>query len=231
MVAPERENPAWNYEDLALFLGAMLPCFTAALVLVHQIRFPSDGVQTMTLQFVFYLLLLGALYALIAGRYHQPFWRSLGWIFPTRGAVLCILTGPFLAIALAALSAILRAPDEPVIQNLMTDRLSLVAVVVFGSLLAPIFEELVFRGFIFPLLARSLGPWASIFLTALAFALLHGSQFHWAWQSILIIGLAGITFGLARYKTGSTTAATAIHVGYNSTLFAVFLVQRGLTRS
>ena len=221
-----RENPAWSYEDLALFLGAMLPCFAVALLLVHRIRFPSDGVQTMALQLVFYTFLLGALYALIAGRYGEPFWRSLGWIFPSRGAWLCILAGPLLAIALAALSAVLRAPEEPVIQNLMTDRMSLIAVVVFGSLLAPIFEELVFRGFIFPLLARSLGAWPGIFLTALAFALLHGSQFHWSWQSILIIGLAGIAFGLARYKTGSTAAATAIHVGYNSTLFAVFLVQR-----
>jgi membrane protease YdiL (CAAX protease family) len=222
-----RENPAWSYEDLVLFLGAMLPCFTAALLLVHQIRFPSDGVQSMTLQLVFYALLLGALYALVAGRYHQPFWRSLGWTIPSRGAWLCILAGPVLAIALAALSAVLRAPEEPVIQNLMTDRASLIAVVTFGSLLAPVFEELVFRGFVFPLLARSLGAWPGIILTALAFALLHGSQFHWAWQSILIIGLAGVAFGLARYQTGSTAAATAIHVGYNSTLFAAFLVQRG----
>jgi membrane protease YdiL (CAAX protease family) len=223
----QREGPAWSYEDLVLFLGAMLPCFTAALLLVHQIRFPSDGVQSMTLQFVFYALLLGALYALIAGRYHQPFWRSLGWTIPSRGILLCIFAGPFLAVALAALSALLRAPEEPVIQNLMTDRMSLIAVVAFGSVLAPIFEELVFRGFIFPLLARSLGPWPSIFLTALVFSLLHGSQFHWSWQAILVIGLAGISFGLARYKTGSTAAATAIHIGYNSTLFAVFLLQRG----
>jgi membrane protease YdiL (CAAX protease family) len=221
-----RENPAWNYEDLALFLGAMLPCFTAALVLVHAIRFPSDGVQTMTLQLVFYALLLGALYALVAGRYHQPFWRSLGWTVPASGTWLCIVTGPFLAIGLAVLSAILHAPEEPVIQNLMTDRMSLIAVVVFGSILAPVFEELVFRGFVFPLLARSLGAWPGILVTALAFALLHGSQFHWAWQSILIIGLAGIAFGLARHKTGSTAAATAIHIGYNSTLFVAFLVQR-----
>jgi membrane protease YdiL (CAAX protease family) len=75
-------------------------------------------------------------------------------------------------------------------------------------------------------LARSLGAWPGILATALAFALLHGSQFHWAWQSILIIGLAGIAFGLARHKTGSTAAATAIHIGYNSTLFVAFLVQR-----
>ena len=221
-----RENPAWSYEDLALFVGAMLPCFTAALVLVHAIRFPSDGVQTMTLQFVFYVLLLGALYALIAGRYHQPFWRSLGWTVPSSGTWICIVTGPFLAIGLAVLSAVLHAPEEPVIQNLMTDRWSLIAVVVFGSFLAPVFEELVFRGFIFPLLARSLGAWPGILLTALAFALLHGSQFHWSWQSILIIGLAGIAFGMARHKTGSTAAATAIHIGYNSTLFVAFLVQR-----
>jgi len=228
MVAGEqRENPAWSYEDLVLFLGAMLPCFTAALLLVHQIRFPSDGVRSMTLQFVFYVLLLGALYALIAGRYHQPFWRSLGWTIPSRGILLCILAGPALAIALAALGALLRAPEELVIQNLMTDRLSLIAVVAFGSVLGPFFEELVFRGFIFPLLARSLGAWPGILLTAVAFALVHGSQFRWSWQAILVIGLAGVSFGAARYKTGSTAAATAIHIGYNSTLFAVFLLQRG----
>jgi uncharacterized protein len=222
-----RENPAWNYEDLALFLGALLPCFTAALVLVHAIRFPSDGVRTMTLQFVSYVLLLGALYALVAGRYHQPFWRSLGWIVPSSGTWLCIITGPFLAIGLDVLGVILHVPEEPAIQNLMTDRMSLIAVVLVGSFLAPAFEELVFRGFIFPLLARSLGAWPGILLTALAFALLHGSQLHWSWQSILIIGLAGVAFGLARYKTGSTAAATAIHIGYNSTQFiALFLVQR-----
>jgi membrane protease YdiL (CAAX protease family) len=231
MTAPtgeHRENPAWSYEDLVLFVGALIPCFTAALVLMRVIRFPGEGVQTMALQFLFYVLLLAILYFLVARRYGQPFWRSLGWTLRFRGMGWCIVAGPILAIGLATLGAVLRAPAEPVIQNLVTDRLSLIVVVVFGSLLAPAFEELVFRGFVFPLLARSLGAWPGILLTALCFGLLHGSQFHWAWQSILVIALAGVAFGFARYTTGSTAAAAAVHIGYNSTLFTAFLIQKSL---
>ena len=62
--------------------------------------------------------------------------------------------------------------------------------------LAPVFEELVFRGFLFPLVAEYAGPWAAILLTAIPFALLHGAQYSWAWQQIIIIGIAGFVFGL-----------------------------------
>ncbi len=66
----------------------------------------------------------------------------------------------------------------------------------FGVVLAPIFEEMLFRGFLLPLLARSLGPWLGILLTAVPFALLHGAQNHWAWQPIVLIGMAGIVVWL-----------------------------------
>jgi len=58
------------------------------------------------------------------------------------------------------------------------------------------------------------------------FAALHGPQYHWAWQVLLTVGLAGVVFGVARIKTGSTAAAAILHVGYDATLFAAFLLQR-----
>jgi len=98
----------------------------------------------------------------------------------------------------------------------------------FLTVFGPVFEELLFRGFLFPLLARSVGPWPGILLAATPFALVHGSQYHWSWQHLTVVGLAGAVFGFVRYKSGSTAAATLVHTGYNATLFIGFLVQKSL---
>jgi membrane protease YdiL (CAAX protease family) len=217
-------KPFWSYEDLMLFLGATLPAFVIASFAVRPIHFPNDGVRQVAFQSLWYLMLVLTLYGLLV-RYKRPFWRSLGWTLSFRGAALCVIVGPALAIGLATLAAALHAPAETAIQNLVTDRLSRVAVMLFVSLLGPIFEELVFRGFVLPLFEASAGAWAAVFMTAIPFALLHGPTVRWSWQSMFVIALAGVAFGFARVMTGSTTAAALVHVGYNSTLFAVFLIQ------
>jgi len=223
-----RNEMFWSFEDLALFIGAVFPALAGALLVVQPFHFPNRGVQALVYQSSAYALMLGALYLLIAWRYRRPFWRSLGWTFELREAWLWVLAGPPLAIALAALAAVLHAPANPSIQSLITDRSSMIAVVVFGTLVGPVFEELVFRGFLQPLLVRSMAAWVAIILTAVPFALLHGPGFGWAWQSVLIVGLAGVVMGFVRNRTGSTAAAALVHVGYNSTLFAGFLLQRSI---
>ena len=85
----------------------------------------------------------------------------------------------------------------------------------FVVVLGPVFEELVFRGFLLPLLVQTFGPAGGILLTALPFALLHGAQNQWAWQQITVIGIAGAAFGYAKYRTGSTAASTLLHSGFN----------------
>ena len=107
---------------------------------------------------------------------------------------------------------LLRAPEVPdPVKDLITGRASLVIVMVFAVVLGPIYEELFFRGFLFPLLAKTFGAAAGIFLSALPFALLHGAQNQWAWQQITLVGLAGSAFGFVRYRTGSTAASTILH--------------------
>jgi membrane protease YdiL (CAAX protease family) len=227
-----RKEPFWGYEELALFIGAWFPCWALALLLVRvglalaPAAFSSDAVKTLAVQSLLYVLLLGSLYLLISARYRLPFWRSLRWTFDYRGVWLCFIAGPALAFALSALGVALRTPPASPIQDLVTDRRSLLIVMLFVTLLGPAFEELVFRGFLFPLLARSLGPWPGILLSAIPFALLHGPQNHWVWQQVVLVAMAGTVFGFVRYKTGSTAAAASVHVGYNMTFFLGFLVQR-----
>jgi membrane protease YdiL (CAAX protease family) len=224
---PESGNtPFWGYEDLALFVGSVLPALAIATIFVRQFHFPNGGVQTLVFQCTLYVLLLGMLYLLIAQRYHKPFWRSLGWKFEYRHHWLYVFIGPPLAIALAALAAVLHAPANPTIQNLITDRNSLIAVVFFGAFAGPAFEEMVFRGFLQPLFERNMPAAIAILLAAIPFALLHGPGFGWAWQSMLVVGIAGLVMGFVRHQAGSTAAAALVHIGYNSTLFAGFLLQR-----
>jgi membrane protease YdiL (CAAX protease family) len=230
-MTPETElrvYPFWTYEDLGLLIGSIIPIFILALLVVRGVPFPGAALRAMVFQLLIYGLLLGMLYMLVSWRYAEPFWSSLGWR-PFRLPFLCAAAGPLLAISSSTLGVLLKAPPLPSpIEDLISDRRSLFITMLFLTVIGPVFEELMFRGFLFPLLARSAGPWFGILLSAIAFALVHGSQYHWSWQHLSVVGLAGAVFGFVRYKTNSTAASTLVHTGYNATLFIGFMVQRSL---
>lgn len=108
----------------------------------------------------------------------------------------------------------------------MRDRLSIALIGLFSSTLGPLCEELVFRGFFQPLLIRTFGVPLGILLCAVPFALLHGPQYHWSWQVVVLLTLAGATFGYTRLLTRSTAASTLVHATYNLTFFMGYLLQR-----
>jgi membrane protease YdiL (CAAX protease family) len=226
--AEPREYPFWTYEDLGLLIGSVIPVFLLATLMVYVAPLAGGAVRLMVYQLLIYALLLGVLFLLVAWRYAKPFWRSLRWR-PFRLPFLYAAAGPVLAIVTSTLGVLLKAPPLPSpIEDLISDRRSLFIMMLFLTLIGPVFEELMFRGFLFPLLARSVGPWLGILLTATPFALVHGSQYHWSWQHLTLVGFAGAVFGFVRYKSGSTAAATLVHTGYNATLFIGFLVQKSL---
>jgi len=222
----------WGFEDLALFLGAILPAWLAGLLLVRFLRtlapvaFSNNAVRALAFQSAIYALLVGALWMVITFRYRRPFWYSMGWVVPERGKWWCIIGGPALAIGLSIFGVLLRTPAIPTpVESLISGRGSLLVVAFFAVVVGPVFEELLFRGFLQPLLERALGAWPAILLAATGFALLHGQEYQWAWQQLLVVGLAGAAFGYARYKTGSTAAGALLHGGYNLTFFVGYLIQ------
>jgi membrane protease YdiL (CAAX protease family) len=187
--------------------------------------FTSKAVETLTFQGLMYAFLWGALYLLVGTRYGRPFAQAIRWRSDFRRPWIFVLGGPLLAIVVSSVGVLLRAPMSPSpVDTMIAGRASLLFVALFAVIAAPIFEELVFRGFLQPLLSRGLGPAAGILISATAFGLLHGQQSQWAWQLVLAIGLAGATFGYVRERTGSTAAAAALHAGYNATFFAGYLV-------
>lgn len=224
-------EPFWSWDDLAIFLLLALPSLlignAVAMAGVKLIPGPHPkALEVVPGQFLAYLFWFGALWALMKMRYDRPFWHSLGWVPPRRWVGLCVAGGPVLAILVGMLGVALKTPDvQTPMKDLMSDGTSLTIVLLFGVTAAPICEELAFRGFMLPLLARSLGAFSAIVLTAIPFGLLHGTQYGWHWQQVLLITCAGMAFGCVRHWTGSTAASALIHATYNLTFFTTFVGQ------
>jgi membrane protease YdiL (CAAX protease family) len=233
--SPPERDPFWSYGDLLIFAGLTLPCLLLGLGLVKAafwIFHLHPAVRTWELlaaQFAFYALLSGVLMALFRVQYDRPFWRSLGWV-ATRLPFFTVVTGGVgLALGVMLLGVLIRTPRiESPLTELLKDPTSLVLVAIFGSIVAPVCEELLFRGFLQPLLVRSLGAAAGIVATALPFGMLHFQEYGNSWRHVLLISLSGVAFGWMRQVTGSTKAAAGMHAAYNAFQFVLLLAAKGL---
>ncbi len=79
-------------------------------------------------------------------------------------------------------------------------------------LVAPILEEVVFRGFIQRVLVCKIGVWPGLALTAIFFGLIHVSDP----QAVIPVTMLGLALGWLREKTGSLLAPLILHVVNNA---------------
>jgi membrane protease YdiL (CAAX protease family) len=125
-----------------------------------------------------------------------------------------------LALGVQVAQAFLPAPESSPIQELLKQPANTWLLAAFGILVAPFVEEMFFRGFLFPVLARRLASQAAVLLTALAFTAVHGPQLANHWAPLLLLFTVSLAFTLARAHSGSVAVPFLMHVGYNTTLFA-----------
>jgi membrane protease YdiL (CAAX protease family) len=76
-------------------------------------------------------------------------------------------------------------------------------------------EELLFRGYAFQLLIRTLGPFATILPTSMMFGLMHSAN-----PGVSVLGIIntvafGILFGYAVWRTGALWLSIGLHFGWN----------------
>ncbi len=231
-------DPFWGYNDLLLFLGTapialLLGGFLIKMVFVVFRIHPSESVvELLPEQLLGYIFLFGALAAIFRVWYDRPFWQSLGWGPMRLPFSLVIVAGMAAGLMVAFGSELIQMKDEPnPLTDLMKGRTALILMAIFGVTVAPVAEELAFRGFLQPLLVRSLGPAPGILLTAIPFGLLHYQEYGNSWRHVALICLAGAAFGVMRQITGSTKAAALMHASYNSLFFlAVFSTGKDLHR-
>ena len=232
---PHQERyPFWTYGDVFLFCGLAVPSLLLAWAVVKgafavmRLRPAAPAVEPLTEQFVLYLLLFGGLMLIFRLEYDRPFWRSLAWTGMRIPALWVALAGVACAYTVAVLGQAIHTPTgRNQITDLLADRASLLMMTVFGVTLGPVCEELAFRGFLQPLLVRSLGAVPGVLLAAVPFGLLHYQEYGNSWRHAVIVAAAGAAFGWMRHATGSTKAAALMHASYNGLFFVAALAQRG----
>ena len=226
----------WTLRDLLLFIAfipfALLAANLVALTGYAALRpftgwpagpaaLRSNTFFLLALQILFYLFVLGFLYLVSKLRHPQPFWQSLGWKKPAgREAAKWLLGG--CALAMAANLALLLRPDTTdfPLEHLFNSRGASYALGGFAIGIAPVIEEVVFRGLLFAVCERAAGWRFAVVITALLFAGLHVPEYWDAWNHVWVILGVGMVFSLARGLSGALTPSIFLHIGYNSLMMA-----------
>jgi membrane protease YdiL (CAAX protease family) len=123
-----------------------------------------------------------------------------------------------LTVSLDLLGRFLPMPKSTPFEQFFAHPLDAYLITIFAVTVGPLMEELFFRGFLYPVLARRLGAFWGVILTALPFGLIHSVQYGNAWAAVLVVVLVGVVLTLVRAATKSVAASFLVHVGYNATL-------------
>ncbi|MGQ4649513.1 CPBP family glutamic-type intramembrane protease [Lyngbya aestuarii] len=103
------------------------------------------------------------------------------------------------------------------------DNLALLIFFLTASVAAPVFEEMIFRGFLLPSLTRYLSVWGAIIASALLFAIAHLSL-----SEVLPLATLGIVLGFVYTRSRNLLAPMLLHGLWNSgTLLSLFILGSG----
>ena len=96
------------------------------------------------------------------------------------------------------------------------DFLTIFTFLLYLSILTPVVEEVVFRGFVLDLASERYGDWFSIFISAFLFAIVHVEG-----VTVANAFIAGLIFGHLRIRTGSLWPPIILHFIWNTHLYLV----------
>ena len=232
---PLVENPIWNGWDVLLIAALTFVTMLVLQLLVIAgavwLFYPHSNlamvaqkpILLLVSQFLIYAAVAACMVMLVEGKYHVPFWRAIRWNWP-RSEWKLLAVGAAMLVTLGMLQNLLPMPKDTPFEHLFDRPRDAYLLAIIAVSLGPLIEELFFRGFMYPVLARRWGAAWGIVLTALPFGLIHLPQYGWAWGAALVIVLVGVVCGVVRAVTGSVGASFLVHAGYNGTQMIIALV-------
>src|SRR5215469_4298886 len=201
-------------------------------------------------QAVSYVILLAVSWVLFPRLWDRSFAQGIEWnaLAAKRWWYWIVIAGAAMSgLAQLALRFVAEPKSSPLDQILRTpDGAWLMTA--FGVLLAPLTEEIAFRGFLLPALAiaydwlspertpAGLQKWqssamhsraalifASIF-SSIPFALMHAGQLQHAWGALGILYAVSLVLSAVRVRTNSVASSVLMHATYNLTVFVVLFI-------
>ncbi|MBE7220524.1 MAG: CPBP family intramembrane metalloprotease [Caulobacteraceae bacterium] len=130
------------------------------------------------------------------------------------------IAGLTLAYIMISTWSVEHARDRSLLVGGPTDPLLITTLIANLVLLAPLAEELLFRGWIYTALRRSFSFWPSYLATLVLFAGIHWDASHTRVVQVLPLAAA---LGLMRERAGSIRPTIALHAVYNMVIIAIRL--------
>lgn len=259
---PEDLRISWSWAHLIVFLafgfGSLVIVQLVGVLLLTANRHLSTKQLQQLIEskpqflvgtnVLWYGLLFLFLYVTLAALRGLPFWRSLGWNRlksapqASKGNPwMYFFSGCGLAIFVAIASSRIKNTDHVPIQELFKNRTGAMLLMAMAVFVAPLVEETIFRGYLYPLFASKfsriaersgadsaralrVGTTIGILLTGILFGLMHGAQLGWTWGLVGLLTLVGVIFTFARAWTGTVLASFLLHLGYNSMIAVTSII-------
>ncbi len=192
-------------------------------IVEYSVRLPSNGFFV-AMTIIFSAPICTALTVFFTRLSNNaPIINYLGLQKPTARQLVTWVSflGTWLIYSVATLY-VLNLPIDPFMYRILATMYSPTALYLAYFFLAPIWEELFFRGFLFQaLICSRLGPIGAIGLTSLVWALMHLNYGAW---SVIKIFFLGVLLGFARYKTESTYLTMVMHSLNNFVAITAFIL-------
>lgn len=200
-----------------------------------------------------YMATLLASWLLYAEVWQRGFLDGLQWHWSTarRQAGRLVSLGLLMGAMMQLVTHFVTPPKTLPIDEFFSTQADAWLITLFGTVMAPLFEEICFRGFLVPAFAiaydwlslprteearrhwqatTTLTPLGLIFsavLTSLLFALMHAQQVAHLWVALLGLFLISLVLTFVRVKTQSLAASVLVHGAYNGFVFLMVMVGTG----
>lgn len=127
------------------------------------------------------------------------------------GFVVIIACNVLYSLLIQAFNLPLRTNSDALLQQAKYAPISTFALLAGAVLVAPICEEIFFRGFLFGGLLHRMSFWPAALLSAFLFGLAHGDV-----GSFAVLFVFGIVLAYVRWRTGSIWPGIVIHAANNA---------------
>ena len=238
--AIDPDNPPWGLLHalllwvMSVVLIVIVPLFAVLPYIVYKTMVHGPVIDPMKdsgLLFISILAILPAhiltlaiVWFVVTNRRRRPFLQTLGWTWPRNfGPVKCVGLAVLLLIVALLFTWLFGGAEtqlDQIVKSSLKARFVLAFLAVFT---APLIEEILYRGIMYPALQRIFGMIAAVAVVSILFAGVHVFQYFNNLAVVSVIVILSITLTVVRARTRSLLPCFVIHLVFNG-LQAVFLV-------
>jgi len=244
------------FSFLALTVAAFVLSEVLVLALAHGVSVETslkDQRLQLFVNMLTYVIALAVAYVVMPLFWNRTFPAGLQWNF-TKASPSLGLGGLVLGFAAQGVTVFIPHPKELPIEEMFHNPAIIWFLVLFAVVIGPLFEEIVFRGFLLPGIAitvdwlriprgatdmeslENLREWrestgysrvaliVSSLITSALFAAIHGPQLGYTVPALAMLMCVSLVLCFVRLRTGSVAASTVVHGCYNLSVFLTLFV-------